>query len=105
MGGNLEVAASDLTGLAGGQRDVATTLGSAEAATDGVTGKVLQTHGIVCAPTIAALGAAQMSRSNAAKAMERISNDLAEKLDTAAAEYTRTDQQGQQTLDGEMRPG
>jgi hypothetical protein len=105
VSGDLKVTAADLNQRAGGQRNVATTIAAAEAATDGATAKVAQTHGIVCALSTAALAAAQLSRSNAAQAMRNVSNELAEKLDTAAAEYTRTDQQGQQSLDGQMRPG
>lgn len=100
----LNVTATDLTSLAGQVRDVATSIGNAERATDGATAKVAQTHGLVCSLTTAALGAAQMSRTAAAQAIQTVSNDLAGKLDIAAADYTGTDQQEQANLDGQMPP-
>lgn len=100
----LHVTAGDLTRLAGELRDVATSIEAAERTTDGATVKVAQTHGLVCALSAAALGAAQSSRSAAAKAMQGRSNDLAGKLDTAAADYSRTDRQEQGDLNGQMPP-
>ncbi|MGV0654871.1 type VII secretion target [Mycolicibacterium thermoresistibile] len=102
---DLKVTAAELNQRAGGHRDVAAAIAAAEAATDGATAAVTRTHGLVCSLTIAALSAAQMSRRNAAQAMETVSHDLAEKLNTAADQYTRTDLQGRQSLDGEMRTG
>lgn len=104
MSGELEVTAADLTQLAVKQRDVVTKIGAAESATDGATLKVAQTHGLVCSLAIAAIGEAQTSRTAAAQAMQNVSNDLAGKLDTAAADYSRTDQQEQGNLDQQMPP-
>lgn len=104
MGSELQVTATDLAHLAGMQRDVATDVTTADRATDGATLKVAQTHGLVCALTAAALGAAQSSRSAAAQAMQNVSNDLAGKLDSAAAGYSRTDDQEQGNLNNQMPP-
>jgi Excreted virulence factor EspC, type VII ESX diderm len=100
----LHITAGDLTRLAGQLRDVATNIEAADRTTDGVTAKVAQTHGLVCALSAAALGAAQASRSAAAKAMQSTSNDLAGKLDSAAANYSLTDQQGQGNLNDQIPP-
>ena len=104
MSGELRVTAADLTQLAGQLRDVATSIGAAESTSNGATLKVAQTHGLVCALTAAAVGAAQSSRSAAAQAMQNTSNDLAGKLETAAANYSRTDQHDQGVLDSQMPP-
>lgn len=104
MSDDLKVTTAELTELGGRQRDAATGVGAAESATDGATMNVARTHGLVCAPTIAALAAAQQSRSAATQAMQNISNGLATKLDSAASEYQSTDQEQGANLDGQMRP-
>ncbi|MDV3125660.1 ESX-1 secretion-associated protein [Mycobacterium sp. 21AC1] len=101
---DLKVTATDLTNLASSQRNVAANIEAAERATDGATMTVGRTHGLVCSLSIAALGEAQMSRTAATKAMNSVSNELAGKLDTAAADYSRTDQQEQGKLTGQMPP-
>ncbi|WP_083452695.1 ESX-1 secretion-associated protein [Mycolicibacterium goodii] len=102
--GDLRVTATRLRETAARQRDVAGGIDAVEAVTDGVTGAVGRTHGLVCSLSIAALGEAQLSRTAATKAMSLVSNDLAEKLDTAAADYTRTDQQQQDELASQVHP-
>ncbi|MFN6544258.1 type VII secretion target [Mycolicibacterium nivoides] len=102
--GDLKVLASDLTNRATKQRAVAASIEAAEKATDGSTLAVGRTHGVVCSVAIAALGEAQMSRTAATQAMNSFSNALADKLDKAAADYTRTDQQEEGNLSGQMHP-
>lgn len=101
---DLKVTTDALTRIAGLQRDLASSITGVDAFTDGVTQSVITSHGLVCAPTIAAIGEAQMSRSAATQALNSMSNLLAKRLDTAAADYTGTDHQGGGSLDGQMHP-
>lgn len=102
MSGELQVSTTELRQLCEQQRQIATRIAAASQATDGTTALVTATHGPVCAPTIAAIGAAGMSRDAAAASMQRVSTALAAKLDTAAADYDRTDQDKAERFDGQL---
>lgn len=102
MSGELQVSASDLREVSERQRQVASSVAAAAQTANGTTALVTATHGLVCAPTIAAIGAAGFSRDAAAAAMRSVSSSLAEKLDEAAANYERTDIDEAADLDGEM---
>ncbi|CRZ16400.1 type VII secretion target [Mycolicibacterium neworleansense] len=104
MSDDLKVLAEHLNDRAKTQREAAGTFSAADAVTDGATLAVARTHGLACSVAIAALGAAQNSRTAATQAMNKLSNDLADKLDKGAADYKRTDHQEQGNLDGQMRP-
>jgi hypothetical protein len=104
MGTDVKVTAPALQTVASGQRDASAVIGQAEQATDGATFHVARTHGLVCSLSIEALAAAQLSRSDAAAAMQGVSNTLADRLDTGATNYTSTDQQQQGEVDQQVRP-
>jgi hypothetical protein len=63
-------------------------------------------HGLVCAPTNAAVSSAVESRGSAATKMQSESNVLASRLDSSAGAYDTTDQQQQQqdNVSGELHP-
>ena len=105
MSSELQVTTTDLRQLSEHQRQIATRIAAAGKATDGTTRLVALTHGPVCAPTIAAIGAAGMSRDAAAASLQKVSTALAGKLDTAAVDYDRTDQEKAQGLDRQMHGG
>ncbi|MUL66446.1 hypothetical protein BOO86_18375 [Mycobacterium sp. CBMA 234] len=102
MTDSLKVTPSDLNDLGKSHRDVASSINKAHSATDGATFTVGRTHGVVCMATISALYKAQDARTAAAEALSGFSNSLAEKLDSAASQYTGTDAQRGDELDGEM---
>ncbi|WP_071286018.1 ESX-1 secretion-associated protein [Mycolicibacterium llatzerense] len=104
MSGELKVTPTDLTELAGKHREAAEHLGTAGAATEGATGSVVLTHGLVCSLTSAALGSAQSSRDVAVREMQATSNSLAGRLDTAASKYAATDAHEGAALDQQMPP-
>ncbi|ABK72283.1 ESX-1 secretion-associated protein [Mycolicibacterium smegmatis] len=102
MSGDLKVTAAELRELSERQRQIVENIATAAQATNNTTALVTVTHGPVCAPTIAAIGAAGFSRDAAAAAMQGVSTSLAEKLDEAATNYERTDAAKAGDLDGEM---
>ena len=102
MSGDLKVTAAALRELSERQRQIVENITTAAQATNNTTALVTVTHGPVCAPTIAAIGAAGFSRDAAAAAMQSVSTSLAEKLDEAATNYDRTDADKAGDLDGEM---
>ncbi|WKG04389.1 type VII secretion target [Mycolicibacterium sp. HK-90] len=104
MGDEVKVTTEHLNARADIQREAAGIFSAADAVTDGATLAVGRTHGLACAVAIAALNAAQSSRTAATQAMNKLSNDLADKLVQGAADYRRTDQQGGSNLDGQMHP-
>lgn len=89
---------------AGVHEEVADKIETAKSATDGTAGHVFQTHGLVCSATAMALKSAELSRRSAAEKMHLISTDLAVKLNTAATNYTGTDQQEAGNLGNQMPP-
>lgn len=100
----LRVLAEHLDQTGERQRDVSEGFGAAERRTDGVTQRVGFSHGLVCAPSVAALGSAQTSRAAATTAVRAVSDRLAENLGTASATYTAQDRDGQRELDGQVGP-
>ncbi|MGV9797758.1 ESX-1 secretion-associated protein [Mycobacterium sp. NPDC003449] len=86
------------------QAEAASKIDTAKSVTDGSSGDVFKTHGLVCSATAMALKSAELSRRNAAEKMHLISTDLAVKLKSAATEYEATDQQGAGNLDSQMPP-
>lgn len=104
MSEDLKVLPEDLTERGGTQRDAADVFSAADAVTDGATMAVGRTHGLVCSVATAALGEAQVSRTAATQAMNKVSNHLAEALDQGAADYRRTDHHEEGNLDGQVHP-
>jgi Excreted virulence factor EspC, type VII ESX diderm len=103
MSGELRVKTSDLRKLSEQHGQIASGIAAASQATNGTTVLVTATHGPVCAPTLAAIGAAGMSRDAAAASMQKVSTGLATKLTTAAAHYDRADQDLANRLNGQMQ--
>lgn len=102
MSGELQVNTADLRGLAGQQQQIASAIVTAGHTTNGVAKNVAISHGVVCAPSIAALMSANVSRGAAVQAMQAVSNRLATKLEAAAGHYDGTDQQQAAGLDKQM---
>lgn len=100
----MRVNTGDLRGLAGQQQGVGSAIVTAGHTTNGVAKNVAISHGLVCAPSIAALMSANVSRGAAVQAMQAVSNRLATKLQTAAGHYDGTDQQQASGLDKQMPP-
>ncbi|MCP3811541.1 ESX-1 secretion-associated protein [Mycobacteriaceae bacterium Msp059] len=72
--------------------------------TDGVGASMLVNHGVICSDSIAAVGLANTAREAACAAMAAMSNDLSEKLNSAASQYDQTDSQGAGKLGKAMHP-
>jgi hypothetical protein len=104
MSGDLRVLAEELDQTGGRQRDIGEAFGAAERLTDGATQRVGFSHGIVCAPSIAALAAVQASRAAATRSVQSVSGQLADNLGTASAEYTATDRYGREELNSQVPP-
>ena len=85
-------------------QEMATDIASAGLTTQETTQNVWFSHGLVCAPTNAAVTGAVASRGAAAGTMQAASTVLASRLDSSAALYDNTDQQQQGQIDGQMHP-
>ena len=59
-------------------------------------------HGVVCAPATMAVAAAEAARQSACAAMQSVSSDLSQKLDTAAQRYDEIDRTSRGNLDQQM---
>ena len=103
MSGELKVLTSDLRQMSTVQHQAATGFSAAGDTTSFVEWKVLATHGVICWTSQQALGEANEARKSACATMTNTSNDLGEKLTTAAAQYDRTDTQESGHLGRTMR--
>ncbi|WP_193044637.1 ESX-1 secretion-associated protein [Mycolicibacterium baixiangningiae] len=104
MTDNLRVTASHVRQLAARQAEAAAGIETASTVTDGLGVAMWMTHGIICAPSNAAMGATESARDAACAAMKSVSNDLSTKLGTAAERYEGTDRAGRARLDEQMPP-
>ncbi|OHT90680.1 ESX-1 secretion-associated protein [Mycobacterium syngnathidarum] len=102
--GILGVTAPYVRQLSGRQRQAAGYIKVGATITDGVGASMLVNHGVICSDSIAALGFANTAREAACAAMASMSYGLAEKLDSAASQYDRTDSQGAGMLGSQMHP-
>lgn len=92
MSGDLRVTTAHLRELSEKQGEASTKLSSATAVVDGVDTSVRWTHGPVSFATASAVEAAQNARRAAGTGMAAVSDDLSEKLTTAAGRYDQTDE-------------
>lgn len=100
----MHVTAGELRDVSTKHRQVAGDIASAGEATAGAGAKIAASHGLACAPTAAAVLAAEWSRVSAAQSMQSVSGDLAAKLDSAASTYDDTDRREGSGLDDQMHP-
>jgi hypothetical protein len=88
---NLQVVTDHINLLAEMQRTAADKIVGANRTTGDVAGSVANTHGHVCWATSLAVSNADTARSAAGTVLHRVSNELSEKLTTAASNYNNTD--------------
>ncbi|MCV7355541.1 ESX-1 secretion-associated protein [Mycolicibacterium fluoranthenivorans] len=88
---NLHVLTEQVRKLSSKQRSAADQITGANRAIAGVADRVSSTHGLVCFLTTNALAAADGARNAAGSALHTASNDLSEKLTTAADHYDNAD--------------
>ncbi|MBP2451325.1 ESX-1 secretion-associated protein [Mycolicibacterium lutetiense] len=93
MSGELTVLTSDLRQISTIHDTAAAGFSAAGDTTSFVEWKVLATHGPICWSSQQALCEANEARKSASETMMNTSNDLAEKLTTAASQYDQTDTQ------------
>ncbi|QZY46766.1 ESX-1 secretion-associated protein [Mycolicibacterium austroafricanum] len=104
-GEQLHVEPSHLRRLSARQSTAAAQIADAIPLTADEAGQVLRSHGIVCMPTYLAAQAVLLARAKAGIAVQVMSEAFAANLDTAAANYSWTDQDSGSNIDGKMRPG
>ena len=102
--GTLGVTSSHVRQLADGQNMAKTFIQLNAEVTDGVAASMVVNHGPICAASIAALAFANSAREAACSAMASVSQDMAEKLNIAAAHYDQTDTQAGAAIGKEMHP-
>jgi Excreted virulence factor EspC, type VII ESX diderm len=88
---NLQVVTDHITLLAGKQQTAADKLLGANRTSGDVSDSVASTHGYVCWATTLAVSNADTARKAAGAALFRVSNELSEKLTTAANNYNNAD--------------
>lgn len=88
---NLRVLTEHVRKLADQQLTAADQITGANRATSGAADQVSNSHGLVCFLTSNALSAADAARQSAGSALHRVSNDLSDKLTTAASNYDNAD--------------
>jgi hypothetical protein len=98
------VVSTDLQQVSTSQDQVAANAVIAGRTTENTAWNVGASHGLVCAPTAAAVAAAITARAAAVGRMQAASNDLSAKLTTAAADYDATDREQCRNLDGRLPP-
>jgi hypothetical protein len=103
MPDELKVLTSDLRHMSTIQDQAASGFSAAGNTTSWVEWKVLATHGVVCWTSQQALCEANEARKAACETMMDTSDDLAEKLTTAASHYDQTDAQESGSLHQTMR--
>jgi Excreted virulence factor EspC, type VII ESX diderm/EspA/EspE family len=102
--GEVSVAPIDLWERSAQHDEVATDIRSAGRTTRETARNVWFSHGLVCAPTNAAVTGAVSARSTAAGTMQGTSSVLASRLDASAGLYDSTDQQQRNQVEGELHP-
>ena len=101
---DLKVTTAHVRELSARQGEAAAQVGAAGSATDGATQNMWMSHGVVCAAANMAVEAASAARKAACQAMAGVSQDLDQKLTTAAQRYDQIDQASQADIDGQMHP-
>ncbi|WP_210687156.1 type VII secretion target [Mycolicibacterium sp. GESEQ-9] len=105
MSTKLQVQTSEVRDLSAKQVAAAQGYGSTVGATSSASMSVLISHGVVCSGTAMALSSVNSARVAAVTAMQQVSSDLAESLETAASHYDQVDAQAQASIGAQMHPG
>ena len=100
--GELRVTPSHLRQLADKHGDTAAQIGLATNLVDDVAEAVLRTHGQVCSAAAAAAEQVAEARRRACIALETTSQAHEANLNTAAAQYVRTDAESRGSIDEQM---
>lgn len=100
----LRVCTEHVHELSDRQGQAAAQLAGTSSATDGVSGSMWLSHGVVCALSNAAVAAAESARKAACTGMAVVSTDLHEKLGIAAHRYDQTDHANSGILAERVRP-
>jgi ESX secretion-associated protein EspC/F len=100
----LRVTAAHVRELSARQGEAQAQIQTASSAADGTGSSMWSTHGIVCAAANAAVTAAEEARRAAGAALQAVSADLSQKLDTAATRYDEMDSALGKGLDQQMPP-
>jgi hypothetical protein len=88
---NLQVVTDHINLLAGHQQTAADKILGANRTAGNVSDSVASTHGHACWATTLAVSNADTARTTAGAALFKVSNELSEKLRTAASNYNNTD--------------
>ncbi|OKH67916.1 hypothetical protein EB72_02215 [Mycobacterium sp. SWH-M1] len=88
---NLHVVTEHIDRLAGLQQRAAEQFVGANRAAASASNNVATTHGPICAMTTSALADADVARKVAGQTMQRVSDELAQKLQNASRNYQSTD--------------
>lgn len=104
MTGFLGVTSGHVRELSAGQSKANSDISSAATVTEGVSGSMWMSHGLVCAASNTAVGMAHSARAAACEAMASKSRDLSEKLNIAGSRYDQTDTQAGADIGKEMHP-
>jgi ESX secretion-associated protein EspA/E len=100
----LAVVTSELQGLATDQDEVSSDATTAAQTTSSAVRNVLASHGMVCAPTSAAVATAVADRTQASGLIHAESSGLAHKLRRAAGDYDGTDDAQRERINCEVPP-
>jgi hypothetical protein len=104
MSGELRVITERVRKLAATQGEAAGQIAGVAGIADGVSTSMWANHGLICAPTNIAVAAAELTRTNACAAMQSVSADLSQKLNTAADQYDQTDAHAAAKIHCKMHP-
>lgn len=91
-----------LEGLSNAQNTAADRIETAGGHGDTFAGKLIMTHGIVCAPSNPAIVNAESARQEAAAALVKVSRQLAQRLVEGLKDYGNTDSGSAGTLNNQM---
>ena len=95
---NLQVLREHIDHLAEKQLTAANQITGANRTTGDAAGNVSSTHGLVFSATSLAVSAADTARRTAGAALYKVSNELSEKLTTAASNYDNADYRAGRSL-------
>ena len=100
---NLHVVTDHIHQLADTQSHAADQFTGANRAIAGVSARVRETHGLICAMTSTTLTTAEETRKSLGLKLFQRSSELSEKLTTAASNYENSDYLAGRTINGECR--
>lgn len=98
----VSVTSEFLAGLSNAQNTAADNIETAGGKGDKFATKIIETHGIVCAPSNPAIVNAESARQDAAAALVKVSRQLAQRLVEGLKDYGNTDSGSAGTLNNQM---